>query len=259
MDLSIYKTLIDFEEYYLDEWEKSTELSRLEFLRKYQIEYKKEFGENLKKLTEYSSKIFYLANNYNFMISKIGLTNQMSPLMINHYGIIINQIVNELRAKKNIPKDLKDVISKDIKDYFNYCKELESYQKNNSNYESILNLIAVKIDNEKQNFLKYGRQQPNQTQQEESEPLTAKQQQKVGLLIRSGFIDFLRDKNPGISNNKISGFIELLTTEPMKKTSINPHLVDSTDNVKHPFYSRDSLNDIDLILKKFGISPQSEQ
>ena len=153
MDLSIYKTLIDFEEYYLDEWEKSTELSRLEFLRKYQIEYKKEFGENLKKLTEYSSKIFYLANNYNFMISKIGLTNQMSPLMINHYGIIINQIVNELRAKKNIPKDLKDVISKDIKDYFNYCKELESYQKNNSNDESILNLIAVKIDNEKQNFL----------------------------------------------------------------------------------------------------------
>ena len=54
---------------------------------------------------------FYKKTYYIFMISKIGLTNQMSPLMINHYGIIINQIVNELRAKKNIPKDLKDVIS----------------------------------------------------------------------------------------------------------------------------------------------------
>ena len=82
--------------------------------------------------------------------------------------------------------------------------------------------------------------------QEEIEP---------GMLL----IDFLREKNPGISNNKISGFIELLTTEPMKKTSINPHLVGSVDNPKHPFYSDNSLDEIDLILKQFKISPQSEK
>lgn len=259
MDLPIYKTLIDFEEYYLDEWEKSPDLSRLEFLRKYQIEYKKEFVKNLKILSEYSSKIFNLANNYNLMIKGTGLTNEMSPLIVNHYGVIINQIVNELRAKKNIGKELKESISKDIREYLLYCEEHKPYQINHSNFESILIVIELKIDNEKQNFLKYGRQQSNQIPTEEPELLSANQQQKIGLLIRSGIIDFLREKNPGISNNKISGFIELLTTEPMKKSSITSHLVDSTDNVKHPFYSNKSLYEIDLKLKQFGISPQSEQ
>lgn len=126
-----------------------------------------------------------------------------------------------------------------------------------SSCDEILNFIKDLIQKEKINLLRFQSTEPQLF--EITEPLTAKQQQKIGLLIRSGIIDFLREKNPGISNNKISGFIELLTTEPMKKSSITSHLVNSKNNPKHPFYLDHSLDEIDLKLKQLGISPQSEQ
>ncbi|AZI34072.1 hypothetical protein [Kaistella carnis] len=158
---------------------------------------------------------------------------------------------------KNLPESLNNISA--VEKYTDLLNEYfrTPLHDQKDEIKKILKFIDEKLLVEKNNLVRF--QKPVSQTIEVSEPLTAKQQQKVGLLIRSGIIDFLRDKNPGISNNKISGFIELLTTEPMKKSSITSHLVDSTDNVKHPFYSNQSLDEIDLKLKQFGISPQSEK
>lgn len=85
--------------------------------------------------------------------------------------------------------------------------------------------------------------------------LTAKQVQKIGLLIRSGIVDFIKEKNPNITTNQIAGFIDLLSKEPLKKSSINPHL--SKENKHYAIKNKQDEDDLDLILNKFGISPQS--
>ena len=100
--------------------------------------------------------------------------------------------------------------------------------------------------------------QPKQLQSDEleTEPLTKKQVQKIGLLIRSGIIDYLRQKNPNIKDNQIAGFISLISDGTMKKESINPNL--KKENKNYPIKNQQDKNDLDYILKKYGISPQSE-
>lgn len=85
--------------------------------------------------------------------------------------------------------------------------------------------------------------------------LNVKQVQKIGLLIRSGIIAFLKKENPNISNNQIAGFIALLTKEQLKQTSINPHL--SETNSKYAIQNEQDKADLDLILNQYGISPKS--
>lgn len=112
----------------------------------------------------------------------------------------------------------------------------------------ILKFIEIEID-------KIQNQIISKKNKEEPKPLTDKQVQKIGLLIRSGIVDFLKEKNPNITTNQIAGFIDLLSIEPLKKTSINPHL--SKNNSKYAIQNQQDKEDLDFILKKFGISPQS--
>lgn len=94
----------------------------------------------------------------------------------------------------------------------------------------------------------------------EEEILTKTQVDKIGLFVRSGIIQFLRDKNPGIKDSDISRFIRELTSEPLKNfDSIRPHLTQETSSNKHPFYKKGKVEDYDMILKKYKISPQAEK
>ncbi len=87
-------------------------------------------------------------------------------------------------------------------------------------------------------------------------PLTKSQTKKIGLLIRSGFVDFLKENNPKISDNQIAGFISLISDGTMKQSSINPNL--KRENKNYPIKNEQDKNDLDYILEKYGISPQSE-
>lgn len=90
------------------------------------------------------------------------------------------------------------------------------------------------------------------------EELNLNQIQKIGLLKRSGIIDFLRNNNK-LTNNQIAKFIDIITKEHLKQASITSHLIDETSNSKHPFHKNGSIESIDFILKKCGINPQSEK
>ena len=249
MELPNYQSYHDFEENLIDGYASHrNDITFIEYLKKCKIhgdEICREFviiDEKLDSWSENFDEIAHKENSVNYI--RIRITNIYENIKneikfaINrkHYDLIISIWNKDLTLTESISErtDLECL-------YLNSSEQCSDY-------------IDREIERERIQILRGTPQPP----QDEPEPLTAKQQQKVGLLIRSGIIDFLREKNPGISNNKISGFIELLTTEPMKKSSITSHLVDSTNNVKHPFYSRDSLDEIDLKLKQFGISSQSE-
>ncbi|MEN5131125.1 hypothetical protein [Elizabethkingia anophelis] len=90
------------------------------------------------------------------------------------------------------------------------------------------------------------------------EELNPNQIQKIGLLKRSGIIDFLRENNK-LTNNQIARFIDILTKEHLKQASVTSHLIDDVSNKKHPFYINGSVGNIDLILSKCGIKPHSEK
>lgn len=269
MELPIYDNLDDFKEYYLDDFSSFLNVSFLQFLtiakKKYDFELQVIGSENTKELeTLYLSySDFYKVylkkvNSQSYHFEDFLDTEIESQIFDNeienkkfefdpyyiclHSNLFYNdENINLLKTYSEIYLEKKEIDKK-----FSVLKK---------NINQILDFIKILSDNEKI-FVLRGTPQPPQ---DEPEPLTAKQQQKVGLLIRSGLVNFLREKNPKISKNQISGFIELLTAEPMKKTSINTHLVDNTDNVKHPFYSHNSLDEIDLKLKQLGISPQADK
>lgn len=88
------------------------------------------------------------------------------------------------------------------------------------------------------------------------EEFDIKKVQAIGLLIRSGIIDYLREKNPKISNNQIAGFFQLISKEQLKQSSINPHL--SKENTHYAIKNICDLKELDFILGKYGIHPQSE-
>lgn len=78
---------------------------------------------------------------------------------------------------------------------------------------------------------------------------------RIALLLRSGIIDFLIEKNPKITFNKIAAFIQEITKEPMKQPSINPYLSSENDN----YALRDAdIEDLDLILKRYSIEPKKD-
>lgn len=93
-------------------------------------------------------------------------------------------------------------------------------------------------------------------------PLTDKQIEKIGLFVRAGIIEFLREKNKdnNLNQSQIAKFLKELTSEPLKNSeSIRPHLTDDLTSSKHPFYTNGRKDDLDLILKKYNIIPQSEK
>lgn len=149
-------------------------------------------------------------------------------------------------------KDVAYPLNNEQKEYRNNLFDISN------DVTAILNLlnteIAVQVALIKNNT--------NRTEQpkEEEPPLTDKQIEKLGLFIRSGIIDFLREKNPNINNSNISRFLRELTSEYLENAeSARPHLTNDTNSPKHPFYKDGSKSKFDLILQKYGISPPLEE
>lgn len=204
--------------------------------------------------------------------------------LIEYYKDLKTRYENVLHNCKNAKKDLqylkekivirkKNQLSGKTFDLNNEKLSIEIQQFNDTYKLPIeMTILGIGID-KLENFLKQTIQeinkiiallifeitkQPKQLQSDEleTEPLTKKQVQKIGLLIRSGIIDYLRQKNPNIKDNQIAGFISLISDGTMKKESINPNL--KKENKNYPIKNQQDKNDLDYILKKYGISPQSE-
>lgn len=126
--------------------------------------------------------------------------------------------------------------------------------------KKIIEFLEVQIENEKVNLFRF-KVNNNQTQntEPEPEPLTTAQIEKVGLFVRSGIVQFLRDKNPNLKDSEIAKFIRELTSVYLENSeSVRPHLTTDLNSVKHPFYANGRKGDLDLILNKYKISPQSD-
>ncbi|MHA6697044.1 hypothetical protein [Chryseobacterium sp. A321] len=151
MELPFYDTFHDFKEYYEDNLVNDPDLSRLELLRVYQKIYTDKGNEFAVLFSECSGKLFHLANDYNFYISHINLTNEMPQTFISGaHGLIVNQIVKELRHRKaEITKLDLEFISDHCKQYQKLCKDLDVVNWNLKNIDQILNLIAEQINFEK--------------------------------------------------------------------------------------------------------------
>lgn len=194
-------------------------------------------------------KDFQLPNETQEMIDK-SVDNAKSVL--NQYELEYNKIQKSFKfyfKKKGYIKPY------DTHDFFDWIAE--KYPD-----ASLPHIIEVAKDpNSYKRFHEYKQQladgsEKNKNELEIFENLDVNQVQAIGLLIRSGIIDYLREKNPNISNNKIAGFIQLITKENLKQSSINPHL--SRENWHYPIKNKNDKDDLDFILSKYGISPQSE-
>lgn len=170
------------------------------------------------------------------------------------------QIFNDEVKTKIIENIINLANENDISEFIRLKYNNENYNKDNN---SLLEFFKTELNEFKKTLKPSNEQLPKektkgaeQLQTDENEPLTIKQVQKIGLLIRSGIIDYLREKNPNIKDNQIAGFISLISDGTMKKESINPNL--KKENKNYPIKNQQDKNDLDYILKKYGISPQSE-
>lgn len=89
--------------------------------------------------------------------------------------------------------------------------------------------------------------------QDYTEHAGLKQKQKIGLLIQSGIIDFLRTKYPKATNNQIAGFFELISQEPLKQKSTNTHFTQDKNSSKYPIQNMQDKRELNLILAKYGM------
>ncbi|MGK6344273.1 hypothetical protein ACMGDK_18835 [Chryseobacterium sp. DT-3] len=89
--------------------------------------------------------------------------------------------------------------------------------------------------------------------QDYQEHVNIKQKQKIGLLIQSGIVDFLREKYPKLTNNQIAGFFELISQEPLKQKSTNTHFTQDKNSSKYPIQNMQDKRELSLILAKYGM------
>lgn len=272
MEIVTYNNLEDFKENYLIDFSLfSDEIKYINYLQNL----KKSYKNLLIKLDENRANLYYseygirqsknlsniIGSDFNHIeseIEKLIRSNYQDTqilqqrILTDEYLVLnkINLIIDEKKQRKH-----EELINEYINERFASLLRMRDYFDNHIEpIEEILDFINFQIDSEKVNLLRF---QNIQTQsKDEPEPLTANQTKKIGLLIRSGIIDFLREKNPKISDNQIAGFIQLLSKEPLKQSSINPHL--SKTNSKYAIQNQQDKNDLDFILTKYGISPQSE-
>lgn len=125
-----------------------------------------------------------------------------------------------------------------------------------------MGILNAYIRYEKENFYLFEKYLQEENHEIEIiEPLTSTQKDKIGLFVRSGIIQFLREKNPNMTNSDIAKFIiELVSCEKMiNPESIRPHLITDISSDKHPFYKVGKKEEYDLILHKYGIKPQADQ
>lgn len=197
-------------------------------------------------------------------------THQMQEIIkkIDEYGLgiertkdeeeIVEKLSDELDKMSdarydeiNILKDRRDILSRDIKFKIELSKIA---QKHKTQIQDIIDFIDRELEKEVDTKKYY-----TNPAIEVEEPLTTKQIEKVGLFIRSGIVQFLRDKNPELKDSDISKFIRELTSEYLENSeAIRPHLTTNLNSPKHPFYANGRKDSLDVILNKYKINPQSD-
>ena len=146
MEMPFYDTIFEFKEYYEDNLVKYQNLSKLEILRYYQKIYSNKGDEDFVLFTEYSGKLFQLANNYDFYVSRLNFTNRIPQTFVSEHGLIIGQIVREVRFRKaEITRFDLDFISGKVKDYNTLSEDFALVNGRLNNYQKILDFIAEQI------------------------------------------------------------------------------------------------------------------
>lgn len=187
------------------------------------------------------------------------------------YYYDVKRVLNEWKVK--FENGLVDDSEKEkfIKILKNEIVYLSNYIYNGAKYFNKDKPNIVMATNNKMRFVvffdywelyeKYVKEENEDKITEITEPLTSTQKDKIGLFVRSGIIQFLRDKNPNISDRELAKFIiELVSCEKMTNAeSLKPHLTKNIHSEKHPFYKTGKREEYDLILNKYGIKPQADQ
>lgn len=265
-EITVYESLTDFRKEYESDFSGLKDISLLQYLNKLKEKYQNHINK-IEKLESdeiemllskyndfyeiYLSKITHLSYQFeNFLDTDIdlqisengGLNFNFDPYYVLEHSALINNDGNA-----NLLKKYAEI-------YLQKIQINNRYELKKKPFENILDFIINLIENERI-FVLRGTQTSITKDGLENEPLTTKQVQKIGLLIRSGIVDFIKEKNPKITTNQIAGFIDLVSKEPLKKTSINPYL--GIENKHYAIKNQQDIDDLDSILKKFGISPQS--
>lgn len=94
--------------------------------------------------------------------------------------------------------------------------------------------------------------------------ISTNKSKNIALLHYTGILDFLRSKYPKVTDNKLAGFFELLTKEPITARGQSSHFTGDKSAMKYPIRNKEDERDLDLILSKFGmqnnpIKPSSEK
>lgn len=267
MEIPLHENFDDFKENYLIDFSGLKDISLLQYLNKLKEKYqnhinkieKLKFDEIDMLLSKYNdffgiylSKITHLSYQFeDFLHTDIDIQiseNENDDFDFDPYYVLEHSALINNDENGNLLKKYAEI-------YLQKTQINNRYELKKKPFENILDFIINLIENERI-FVLRGTQTSITKDGLENEPLTATQVKKIGLLIRSGIIDFLREKNPEISDNQIAGFLDLLSKEPLKQTSINSNL--KKENKNYPIKNQQDKKDLDYILKKYGISPQSE-
>lgn len=137
--------------------------------------------------------------------------------------------------------------------FIRITEEEDMYEKFNKYKEGYIELLInflfysyliEKLENLTKSFNDFQNSQEN---------ISIRQKQKIGLLIQSGIVDFLRAKYPKITNNQMAGFFELISQEPLKQKSTNTHFTQDKNSSKYPIQNIQDKRELNLILAKYGM------
>ncbi|MBL1219373.1 hypothetical protein JET18_00865 [Chryseobacterium sp. L7] len=193
MELPMYQALTEFQDCYLDAFEKFPEFTLLEYLREYKKKYELLSHENMTLLSKYGGELMTIANHYNMYGKTLGLTNMLPPYIVNDHGLSLGQIIREIRAGKKFDEEEQNNLTDIFKKYENCRNELGKHVTVNVTLESIIFLINEKIDNAKQAFRETDRK-PIYSVQDNPEVDFSDNSDKVKLIMleRLGIINYIK-------------------------------------------------------------------
>ncbi len=273
MDIPIYERLKDFKESYILDFTNSGETNFYQHLKNVSNKYIEYVRAEIDKDNKYHDELM----NVQFSVLK-----QLELLIPpDAYLILFHDLWADYCNEDEIvifenPDLFCDIIDFDwtaeskslIHRFFEIEQTRKGWQLEQNEFTSRYLKILRFIEDEKKEIEKQLKQPQifqndidlfRQTQINEPEPLTQKGIEKIGLFVRSGIINFLKEKNPNITKTQLSKFLRELTSEYLENSeSTRPHLTTNTNSEKHPFYANGRLNELDLILKKYGIEPQAD-
>ncbi|WP_419868719.1 hypothetical protein [Chryseobacterium sp. CT-SW4] len=258
MEDLIYHTLEDFKDNLKITFVKSDEVDYLSFLESEKKKYERFFSSVVDKekdllclYRDKFDKVCFQINNHFPIKERIIVYNVLDMIPTDND---IEYLENVLERKlSQFEKSL-------ITNYPQFREKLnEEFEKPMSKilpYHEIINFLGYSIK-EEANKIYYtkiaGIESNKNDEKSKFIDLKPKQTQKIGLLIQSGIVDFLRAKYPTITNNQIAGFFELISQEPLRQKSTNTHFTKDKNSPKYPIRNKQDKTELSLILSRFGM------